>query len=79
MYDVDVLRSENSESVLRYNDLNNRFLEMGLCGACADNVAQFYLKQPQSRCAVLAKKAIEGNPDAASELRRDPSYCAWRY
>lgn len=56
-YSVDVIRSRNASAVLRRDDLDNKFLEMGLCSACADNVAQWYAKQPNSRCAQLASEA----------------------
>lgn len=78
-FSVDVDRSKNTAEDLQREDLDNRFLEMGLCSACAGNVAQFYIKQPHSRCAILARRALEGNPEAAAELRDDPDYCRWRW
>jgi hypothetical protein len=51
-YSVDVVRSKNSAAKLRLDDLDNKFLEMGLCGACAGNVAMFYVKKPASPCAI---------------------------
>jgi hypothetical protein len=77
-YSVDVLRSKNSPAALRLDDLDNKFLEMGLCSACAGNVAMFYVKKPDSRCAQLAKLALEGNPIATDTLRGFPPYCTWR-
>lgn len=79
IYDVEPIRSLVPHEVLRYDDLDNQLLAMGLCSACADNVAQYYLKQPNSRCAVLAKSALEGNPDALATLRGNPDYCVWHY
>jgi hypothetical protein len=78
-YSVDVVRSKNSPDALRLDDLDNKFLEMGLCSACADNVAMFYVKKPDSRCGQLAKQALEGNPAATEELRKFPDYCTWKY
>jgi hypothetical protein len=78
-HSVDVVRSLNTASDLRKDDLDNRFLEMGLCSACAGNVAQFYIKQPSSPCAKLAKKALEGNPLATDQLRDFPDYCQWKW
>jgi len=77
-YSVDVLRSKNSPTALRLDDLDNRFIEMGLCMACAGNVAMFYMQKPSSPCAQLAKQALEGNPVATDKLRNFPDYCNWR-
>jgi hypothetical protein len=63
----------------RYDDLNKRFLELGLCSACADNVTQYYMKQPNSQCATLARSALEGNSSALQTLRDAPPYCTWHY
>ena len=78
-YGVDVVRSMNSPDALRLDDLENKLLEIGLCSACADNVAQYYINKPTSPCAQLAKQALEGNPDAVDKLRNDPSNCKWNY
>jgi len=53
--------------------------ELGLCNACADNVANYINLQPNSRCAHLAKKALEGNQKATSTLVSNPEYCVWKY
>jgi hypothetical protein len=76
-YSVDVVRSKNTAADLRLDDLDNKFLEMGLCSACADNVAMFYVKKPTSPCGRLAKQALEGNPVATDKLRSFPDYCKW--
>src|SRR6516225_2450600 len=76
-YFVDVVRSKNTAAELRLDDLDNKFLEMGLCSACAGNVAMFYVKRPTSPCARLAKQALEGNPVATDKLRSFPDYCKW--
>jgi hypothetical protein len=76
-YSLDVVRSKNTAAELRLDDLDNKFLEMGLCTACAANVAMFYVKQPASPCARLAKQALEGNPVATDKLRDFPDYCKW--
>ena len=76
-YSVDIVRSKNSSAELRLDDLDNKFLEMGLCSACAGNVAMFYVKKPASPCARLAKQALEGNPVATDKLRDFPDYCKW--
>lgn len=62
-----------------YDYSKQRFLDMGLCSACADNVAQYYTRQPDSKCGKLAKQALEGNLDAIDELQSFPDYCTWKY
>ena len=65
-------RSEEGES---YGYSNQKFLDMGLCNACSANVADYYIKKPSSQCGKLAKKALEGNPDAIKILQNYPEYC----
>jgi hypothetical protein len=78
-YSVDVIRSKNTPDKLRLQDVGDRFSEMGLCSACADNVTQFYINKPSSRCGTLARQALEGNPIAEKTLLTYPAYCVfWR-
>jgi hypothetical protein len=70
---------KRSESGKRYGDARKRFSEMGACGACADNIAQYYTKKPDSPCGKLAKRALEGNPDAIKKLVAFPDFCQWSY
>lgn len=79
VYEVEPIRTKIPPALLRYDDLDNRLLAMGLCSACADNIAQYYLKQPNSQCAKLARSALEGNPEAAQALQENPPYCTWHY
>jgi hypothetical protein len=72
-------KSKRSEIGQSYGDSKKKFSDMGLCSACADNVAQYYTKKPKSQCGKLAKQALEGNSDAVSELQSFPSYCEWKY
>lgn len=69
-------RSEDGES---YGYSKEKFLSMGLCSSCSDNIAQFYTKKPSSSCGKLAKKALEGNPSAIKELQEFPDFCIWKY
>lgn len=78
-YEVLPIREKVSKPELRRDDLEKRFLQLGLCSSCADNVAQYYVAQPNSQCAVLAKRALEGDPDALKTLQEPPSYCVWHY
>ncbi len=74
-YGVEVVRSKVSKKLLRYDDLDNRLLEMGLCSACASNAANQYLTKPRSRCARTVKAALEGNPIALKELQDSNGIC----
>jgi hypothetical protein len=67
-YRLDVIRSKVSASTLRYDDLDNRLVEIGMCSACASNAATEYLKHPSSRCARTVKLALEGNSVATKAL-----------
>lgn len=62
-----------------YGYSRQKFQDMGLCSACADNVAQHYTKKSSSKCGKLAKQALEGNPNAIEELQSFPDYCTWKY
>jgi len=72
-------KDKRSETGTSYGYSKEKFLSMGLCNACADNVAQYYTKKPDSPCGKLAKQALEGNPDAISKLVKYPDYCIWKY
>jgi hypothetical protein len=64
-----------------YRELHSRFLELGLCNACEDNVAQHVLHRPNDRCSMLAKQALKGDTNAIDTLAdRFPwAYCTWDY
>ena len=40
-YSLDVIRSKVPAAALRVDDVDNKLLDMGLCSACASNVARF--------------------------------------
>ncbi|MEN6621417.1 MAG: hypothetical protein ABFD50_07715 [Smithella sp.] len=69
-------RSSNGKT---YGYSRKKFSDMALCNACADNVAQYYTKKPNSKCGKLAKQALEGNPNSIEKLRSFPDYCIWKY
>ncbi|RYB02113.1 hypothetical protein [Lichenibacterium ramalinae] len=77
-YELDVIRSAVPARDLRYDDLDNKLLSMGLCSACAGNVAMMYLERPQSKCAAVTRKALEGDPAALEALQGDPGFCTYR-
>ena len=52
-----------------YGTSREKFVNMGLCNACADNVAQYYAQKPNTKCGKLAKQALEGNIQAIELLR----------
>ena len=74
-YNVDVLKSALSETEQKIDELDNKLLDLGLCSACASNVAHLYVRQPQSRCAALTRKALGGDAQALETLKQNPDYC----
>ena len=74
-----IVATQRSEAGKSYGYSRKKFSDMGLCSACADNIAQWYTKRPDSACGKLAKQALEGNPEAESTLATFPSYCEWKY
>lgn len=74
-YSLKLIRSKVPSNILRQNDVELKLLDLGMCNACADNAAAFYVKMPASRCAQLVRQALEGNPIAKKELLDDPNYC----
>jgi hypothetical protein len=69
-------RSETGET---YGSSKQKFIEMGACSACADNIAQYYAKKPDSQCGKLARDALDGKPDAIKAIVDFPDYCKWNY
>ena len=74
-FSLELIRSKVPPGVLRQNDVELKLLDLGLCNACADNAAAFYVKMPNSRCARLVRGALEGNPIALKTLKEMPDYC----
>jgi len=70
---------QRSASGKRYKYARERFSRMGACSACADNIAQYYTRKPDSLCGKLAKQALEGNPEATGKIVEFPDYCRWKY
>jgi hypothetical protein len=68
-----------SESGKSFGYSKKKFISMGLYPIDADNIAKFYTEKPSSPCGVLAKQALEGNPEAISKLKEQPDYCTWEY
>jgi hypothetical protein len=74
-YNLDVIRSKIPAAALRIDDVDNKLLDMGLCSACASNVAYLYVRQPASRCGKLTARAFGGDPEAVKTLKDFPDYC----
>ncbi len=77
-YSVDLDRSKNSQTDLKWNDVKNTLLGMNLDEASSDEAAQYYVQKPTSRCGMLVKKALEGDPASKSKLQEFPDYCQRR-
>jgi hypothetical protein len=75
-YSLELIRSKVSPAKLRQNDVELKLLDIGMCSACADNAAAFYVKMPNSRCATLVRQALEGEPTAIAKLNDMPDYCS---
>jgi hypothetical protein len=74
-YGLVLIRSKVPPAQLRQNDVELKLLEIGMCNACAGNAAAIYVKAPESRCAKLVRKALEGDPAAVARLNSDVPYC----
>jgi uncharacterized protein len=77
-YSVDLDRSKNSQADLKWSDVQNTLVGMNLEEAEADEAAQYYVQKPTSRCGMLVKKALEGDPVSKSKLQEFPDYCQQR-
>jgi hypothetical protein len=76
-YSLDEIRSKIPPDTLRRSDLFQRLEALGVCPPCAGNSIQYYIEKPNSKCAKIVLRALEGNPDAVSILQSQPSYCQW--
>lgn len=74
-YGLILIRSKVPPTVLRQNDVELKLLDLGMCNACADNAAAFYVKMPASRCANLVRRGLEGDPPAIKQLKDSPDFC----
>ena len=81
VYYLTVLRSKNSSVALRYEDVDNQLLDMGVSSAGAGTAADAYVRRPGSACGQLTKRALEGNPVARRQLiagERNACTALWR-
>ena len=70
---------QQSQAGKGYAQAKAKFLEMGACSACADNIAQYYTKRPASTCGKLAAAALAGDANSIREVTSFPDYCTWKY
>lgn len=59
---------KRSEAGKTYERLNFSLRDLGLCGACASNVAAGAVEHPNSKLAQLANAAVDGDKAALAEL-----------
>lgn len=78
-YDIDVDRSKNSAADLKYDDVDNALLNLGMCSACASNAADLYIHNPASECGSKVADALAGDKLAIDALQADPDYCQVSY
>ena len=79
-YYTEVDRSRNSAADLRFNDIEDQLIAIGMGLAPADNAARHYVQNPDGSCGRLVKRALEGNPDARRRLAAGPpQFCAYDY
>ncbi len=62
-----------------YEVVRKKVGEMGLCEACADNVANWYINPKTSKCKLLTDSALRGSKNAIRRLKEFPLYCQWNY
>lgn len=74
-YGLDPIRSMFPPDVLRQYDVGFKLRDLGMCSACADDAAFFYVKKPASRCATQVRQALEGAQTAIEKLKDNPDYC----
>lgn len=70
-YHLNPIRSKAEPIALRYSDVSDTLVNMGLCSLCAKNAASWYIKHPLSKTGKLVKAALEGNPEAKKKLIED--------
>jgi hypothetical protein len=75
-FELDVNRMAVEPGVLRESDVSDKLQrDLSLCSACAQNVAAFYVRKPQSQCAALTRRVLEGDTQAGAILQGSPAYC----
>lgn len=68
-YHLNPIRSKADPKNVRHSDIEDTLLSFGLCSACADNAAAWYIRRPSSPTAKLVRSALEGNPIAKQKLQ----------
>ncbi|NOT15559.1 MAG: hypothetical protein HOP21_08310, partial [Methylotenera sp.] len=85
-----VLTEENrSAEGKKYEYLLGQLMGMGAGTSAASNMAMYYIEKPESQCAMLVQRALDGeliksplNGDASlmvvDEIYDSPEYCKWQ-
>lgn len=79
LYAVEIDRSLNSAADLRFNDIEDRLIDIGMGVAPADNAARHYVKNPSGPCGRLVLRALEGDHGARRALISAPEFCRFDY
>ena len=74
-YKMVLDRSKVAPADLKRVDIDDKLIQLGLCSACADNLTEFFLKKPASRCGQLVGRALKGSARALDALKSNPAYC----
>lgn len=77
-YSVEIDRSRNSAADLRFNDIEDQLISIGIYGAGADNAARHYVQNPSGACGKLVRRVLEGNPEARRRVL-DTNICFYDY
>jgi hypothetical protein len=70
---LNPIRTKANAGNVRYSDIDDTLLAMGLCSACAGNAAAWYTYRPSSPTGQLVKAALEGSPLAKRKLQEGDS------
>lgn len=74
-YALILLRDKVDPETLRAYDIEEKLRSYGMCNACAPWAVEKYMKQPNSKCGKLVRRALEGSPDAQKKLSDDNGPC----
>jgi hypothetical protein len=77
-YSVDLDRKNNSAKELKRHDVSVALDKIGLGGAMGDAAMEYYINKPESKCGLLAKKALNGDQSAIDAYMSGES-CIWKY
>jgi hypothetical protein len=76
---LNPIRTKANVGDVRYSDIDDTLLAMGLCSACASNAASWYIYRPLSPTGKLVKGALEGSPVAKRKLQQGDDIPNYHY